>query len=42
MLTSGRWDVSTMTTHHLPLTELDQAIRTAADTTTSLNVVIDM
>lgn len=40
IMASGRWDLESLITHEYPIEEIDQAIRTAADPGSSLNVTI--
>lgn len=42
ILSCGRWDLESIITHVFPLSELEQAIRTAGDVNHSGNVVIQM
>lgn len=42
IMKSGKWQISRMITHEFPLSELECAIRTAADVNLALNVTIRM
>lgn len=40
MMESGRWDLESIITHEFPLEQIEQAIRTASDSSRALNVTI--
>lgn len=40
MMESGRWNLESVITHEFPLTQIEKAIQTAADTKHALNVTI--
>ena len=42
IMSCGRWEVEQIITHEFPLSELEQAIRTAGDVDHAGNVVIRM
>lgn len=42
IMTCGRWDLERIITHEFPLSELEQAIRTAGDVDHAGNVVVNM
>ena len=42
IMSCGKWDIESIISHEFPLDRLEKAIRTAADTEYSGNVVINM
>ena len=40
IMKSGKWDIEKLITHEFPLDNIEQAIQTAGNTNTALNVII--